>query len=227
MHGPNSTSRSARWVAQRFGWGSAALDGAHRGLAVCKAAGSFVAGGAEVSVDDRGRLRIRRIVGASYPGHAVNPQQIQGSFVFGLSALLYGECVIERGRVEQENFDGRRWETSTCGPPDLALDAATGRQNSRFRACSSGFELPRSTCLAPPWPNSAAADSSRSLSRLPRSIMYPPVHLQESVLAPMIPRRRRKRHDMANPDRVQAPPDAWPVSRLAARCARRHGRRTS
>ncbi len=99
-------------VAQRVGWGSAAPDGVHRGLAVCKAFGSYVAACAEVSVDDHGRLRILRIVAATDPGHAVNPQQIaaqiEGSFVFGLSALLYGSCTIERGRVEQENFDTYR-----------------------------------------------------------------------------------------------------------------------
>ena len=96
-------------VAQRVGWDKAAPAGIHRGLAVCKAFGSYVAACAEVSVDDRGRPRIHRIVAATDPGHAVNPQQIEaqieGSFVFGLSALLYGECTIRDGRVEQENFD--------------------------------------------------------------------------------------------------------------------------
>jgi isoquinoline 1-oxidoreductase beta subunit len=62
-----------------------------------------------VSVDKGGRLRIHRIVAATDPGHAVNPQQIEaqveGSFVFGLSALLYGECTLENGRIQQRNFD--------------------------------------------------------------------------------------------------------------------------
>ena len=51
-------------------------------------------------------------VGAIYldaPGNAVNPAQIErqvaGSFVFGLSALLYGECTVKNGAVEQTNFD--------------------------------------------------------------------------------------------------------------------------
>jgi isoquinoline 1-oxidoreductase beta subunit len=96
-------------VAERVGWDSPAPAGVHRGLAVCKAFASYVAACAEVSVDDRGRLRIHRIVAATDPGHAVNPQQIEaqveGSFVFGLSALLYGGCTIKGGRVEQENFD--------------------------------------------------------------------------------------------------------------------------
>ena len=60
-------------------------------------------------VDDTGHLKIHRIVAATDPGHAVNPQQIEaqieGSFVFGLSALLYGECTIGNGGVEQDNFD--------------------------------------------------------------------------------------------------------------------------
>jgi isoquinoline 1-oxidoreductase beta subunit len=71
--------------------------------------GSYVAAVAEVSVSDDGRLKIHRIVAATDPGHAVNPQQIvaqvEGSFVYGLSAALHGECTVAGGRIEQENFD--------------------------------------------------------------------------------------------------------------------------
>jgi isoquinoline 1-oxidoreductase beta subunit len=52
---------------------------------------------------------MHRIVAATDPGHMVNPaqieRQVEGSFVYGLSAALYGECTIKDGRVEQENFD--------------------------------------------------------------------------------------------------------------------------
>jgi isoquinoline 1-oxidoreductase beta subunit len=96
-------------VAKKAGWGKPAGKGVHRGLAVCKTFGSHVAACAEVSVDDKGRLTIHRIVAATDPGYAVNPQQIEaqveGSFVFGLSALLYGECTIKDGAVEQSNFN--------------------------------------------------------------------------------------------------------------------------
>jgi isoquinoline 1-oxidoreductase beta subunit len=95
-------------VAEKAGWGKPAANGVHRGLAVCKAFASYVAACAEVSVDAKGRLKIHRIVAATDPGHAVNPQQIEaqveGSFVYGLSALLYGECTIKDGAVEQSNF---------------------------------------------------------------------------------------------------------------------------
>ncbi|MGD2117406.1 MAG: molybdopterin-dependent oxidoreductase [Chromatiales bacterium] len=95
-------------VADKAGWGKPAPAGVYRGLAVCKAFASHVAACAEVSVDDDGLLKIHRIVAATDPGYAVNPQQIEaqveGSFVFGLSALLYGECTLKNGSVEQDNF---------------------------------------------------------------------------------------------------------------------------
>jgi len=31
--------------------------------------------------------------------------QIEGSFVYGLSAALYGECTVKDGAIEQKNFD--------------------------------------------------------------------------------------------------------------------------
>jgi isoquinoline 1-oxidoreductase beta subunit len=71
--------------------------------------GSYVAAVAEVSVGEDGKVKIHRIVAATDPGYAVNPQQIEaqveGSFVYGLSALLYGECTVAEGKIEQENFD--------------------------------------------------------------------------------------------------------------------------
>jgi isoquinoline 1-oxidoreductase beta subunit len=80
-----------------------------RGLAQTMGFGSYVAACAEVSVSDEGRLKIHRIVAATDSGHAVNPQQIEaqveGSFVYGLSAALYGECTVKDGRIEQSNFD--------------------------------------------------------------------------------------------------------------------------
>ena len=95
-------------VAERIGWSSPPPQGVHRGLAQIMGYGSYVAAAAEVSVSD-GQLRIHRIVAATDPGHAVNPaqieRQVEGSFVYGLSACLYGECTVKGGRMEQENFD--------------------------------------------------------------------------------------------------------------------------
>ena len=99
-------------VAERAGWGrpAAKINGqsVHRGLAQIMGFGSYVAACAEVSVSDDGALKIHRIVAATDPGHAVNPQQIEaqveGSFAYGLSAALYGACTVKDGRIEQDNF---------------------------------------------------------------------------------------------------------------------------
>ncbi|MFL5083064.1 MAG: molybdopterin cofactor-binding domain-containing protein [Microvirga sp.] len=96
-------------VAEGVGWGKPAAKGVFRGLAQTMGYGSYVAGAAEVSLDDKGQLKIHRIVAATDPGHVVNPEQVarqvEGSFVYGLSAALYGECTVKGGRIEQENFD--------------------------------------------------------------------------------------------------------------------------
>ncbi|WP_119273780.1 xanthine dehydrogenase family protein molybdopterin-binding subunit [Taklimakanibacter deserti] len=95
-------------VAERIGWTNPPPQGVHRGLAQIMGFGSYVAAAAEVSVDN-GQLKIHRIVAATDPGHIVNPaqieRQVEGSFVYGLSACLYGECIVNGGRMEQENFD--------------------------------------------------------------------------------------------------------------------------
>jgi len=96
-------------VAERAGWGRPAPKGVFRGMAQTMGFGSYVAACAEVSVSDAGELTIHRIVAATDCGHAVNPQQIEaqveGSFAYGLSAALYGECTVKNGRIEQTNFD--------------------------------------------------------------------------------------------------------------------------
>ncbi len=96
-------------VAEKAGWGAPAPQGVYRGLAQHMGYGSYVAACAEVSVGDDGKLKIHRIVAATDCGYAVNPQQIaaqvEGSFVDGLTALLYGEITLKDGKVEQENFD--------------------------------------------------------------------------------------------------------------------------
>ena len=95
-------------AVEKAGWGKAPA-GVYQGLAQIMGYGSYVAAVAEVSVSDAGQLKIHRIVAATDCGHAVNPAQIErqiaGSFVYGLSAALYGECTVKDGAIEQTNFD--------------------------------------------------------------------------------------------------------------------------
>jgi isoquinoline 1-oxidoreductase subunit beta len=99
-------------VAERAGWDKPAAKGVYRGLCQTMGFGSYVAACAEISVSDAGELKIHRIVAATDSGYAVNPQQIEaqveGSFAYGLSAALYGECTVKDGRIEQTNFGNYR-----------------------------------------------------------------------------------------------------------------------
>jgi isoquinoline 1-oxidoreductase beta subunit len=95
-------------VAAKANYGKAPAGRFH-GLAQIMGFGSYVAACAEVSVNEQGSLKIHKIVGGTNCGHAVNPAQIErqiaGSFVYGLTAALYGECTVKNGAIEQTNFD--------------------------------------------------------------------------------------------------------------------------
>ncbi len=111
----------------------------------------------EAEVDEHGEVHLRRVTSAIDTGITVNPDtivaQFQGGLIFGLTAALFGEITIDKGRVQQSNFNDYRMlridevpkidvhviksgedpggigETgATAGPPALrnAIYAATG-----------------------------------------------------------------------------------------------------
>lgn len=148
-------------VAEKGGWGKPAPAGVHRGIAQAMAFGSYVAALAEVSVDGN-KVKIHRLVGATDPGHGVNPAQIErqvaGSFVYGLTALFRGAITVKGGKVEQENFDtydmmriaempkvevivmpsGGFWggvgEPTICVAAPAVLNAITAATGKRYRS---------------------------------------------------------------------------------------------
>jgi isoquinoline 1-oxidoreductase beta subunit len=83
-----------------------------RGIAAQVAFGSFIATVIEVAVDDHGDIHLKKIVSAVDTGIVVNPDtviaQLQGGIIFGLTAALYGEITIDKGRVRQSNFHDYR-----------------------------------------------------------------------------------------------------------------------
>ena len=144
-------------VAEKSNWGAPLPARAGRGVSVQPSFGSFIATVVEAHVDEFGEVHLRRITAAVDTGIAVNPDtivaQLQGGLVFGLTAALYGEVTINKGRVRQSNFNDYRMlridqvpkidvhviksgedpggigETgTTAGPPALrnAIYAATG-----------------------------------------------------------------------------------------------------
>jgi isoquinoline 1-oxidoreductase beta subunit len=144
-------------VAEKSDWGKPLPARVGRGVCAQPSFGSFIATVVEAEVDDKGEVHLRRVTSAVDTGIAVNPDtivaQLQGGLIFGLTAALFGEITIERGRVQQSNFNDYRMlridevpkievhviksgedpggigeAGSTAGPPALrnAIYAATG-----------------------------------------------------------------------------------------------------
>ncbi len=94
-------------VAHKSGWGTALPAGRARGVALHESYGSIVAQVVEVSVQNK-TPQVHRVVCVMDCGVVVNPdivaQQLEGGIVFGLTAALFGQISIERGRVMQTSF---------------------------------------------------------------------------------------------------------------------------
>ncbi len=96
-------------AAEKGDWGKPLPAGRHRGIAQFMGYASYSAAVAEVSVNERGKVKVHRMVLALNCGHAVNPDQIaaqvEGSVAYGLSAAFYGEMTVKDGRMVETNFD--------------------------------------------------------------------------------------------------------------------------
>jgi len=99
-------------AAEKAGWGTPLPARTGRGVGVQVAFGSFIAAVTQAQVDENGAVRLQRIVMAVDTGIVVNPDtviaQLQGGMVFGLTAALYGDISIKKGRVQQSNFHDYR-----------------------------------------------------------------------------------------------------------------------
>src|SRR5712672_130489 len=99
-------------AAEKSNWGQPLPARIGRGVCAQPSFGSFIATVVEAEVDQQGEVHLRRIISAVDTGIAVNPDtivaQIEGGLIFGLTAALYGEITIDKGRVQQSNFNDYR-----------------------------------------------------------------------------------------------------------------------
>ena len=99
-------------AAEKSGWGQPLLPRVGRGVCLQPSFASFIATVVEAEVDERGQVLLRRITSAVDTGIAVNPDtivaQLEGGLIFGLTAALYGDITIDKGRVQQSNFNDYR-----------------------------------------------------------------------------------------------------------------------
>lgn len=97
-------------VAEKSGWGKRSFPrGQGQGMAFHFSHRGYIAEVAEVSVSQKGELKVERVVVVSDIGaQIINPSgaenQVQGSVIDGLSTLMYAELNIEHGAIVQSNF---------------------------------------------------------------------------------------------------------------------------
>jgi isoquinoline 1-oxidoreductase beta subunit len=113
MLGKNPRMKAALdLVAEKSNWGQQLPARVGRGVCVQPSFGSFIATVVEAEVDQQGEVHLRRVTSAVDTGIAVNPDtivaQFEGGLIFGLTAALYGEITIDKGRVQQSNFNDYR-----------------------------------------------------------------------------------------------------------------------
>ncbi|MBB2204828.1 xanthine dehydrogenase family protein molybdopterin-binding subunit [Gluconacetobacter takamatsuzukensis] len=99
-------------AAEKAEWGTKLPDGVGRGVALQYVFGSYLATVMEVEMSAMDTVRVRRAVVAVDCGRVVNPDQvisqIEGGLIFGLSAALFNEVTLEKGRVQEKNFNTYR-----------------------------------------------------------------------------------------------------------------------
>src|SRR5712672_1109026 len=99
-------------AAEKSNWGEPLPARVGRGVCVQPSFASFIATVVEAEVDEQGEVRLRRVTSAVDTGIAVNPDtimaQLEGGLIFSLTAALYGEIIIDKGRVQQSNFNDYR-----------------------------------------------------------------------------------------------------------------------
>ncbi len=99
-------------AAEKAGWGQPLPPRVGRGVCLQPSFASFIATVVEAEVDEQGEIKLRRVTSVVDTGIAANPDtimaQVEGGLIFGLTAALYGEITIDKGRVQQSNFHDYR-----------------------------------------------------------------------------------------------------------------------
>jgi isoquinoline 1-oxidoreductase subunit beta len=125
--------------------------------------GSYFSMVADVTVD-QGDVKVNRVVCAVDCGMVVNPNtveaQIQGGIIFAITAALYSEVTIDKGRVQQNNFtDYRILRINETPPIDVHIVKST--------EAPGGIGEPGTAAAQPAIANAIFAATGKRLHRLP------------------------------------------------------------
>jgi isoquinoline 1-oxidoreductase beta subunit len=123
---PARMSAVLRLVGERSGWARRAkTPGRGMGIACYFSHRGYFAEVADVTVDDRKRVKINKVwVAGDIGRHVINPlhaeSQVQGGVIDGISQMMQ-EITIERGRVVQGNFNDYQLLRMRHAPPEIEV----------------------------------------------------------------------------------------------------------
>ena len=155
-------------ASDKSGWGKPLAAGRARGVALMEGYDTYMAQVAEVSMKD-GAPMVHKVTVVADLGRMVNPDtveaQIQSSIIFGLSAALWGEITLDKGRVQQNNFHQYRVMRNNEAPEiEIVLVNSTER--------SGGIGEPATALIAPAVANAMFAITGKRLRRMPFTPEY-------------------------------------------------------
>lgn len=172
MEGQPRAQAVLRLLAEKSDWNRPLPAGQGRGVAVSAVFGSYVATLVELEMHGDSGLRIKRLVSVVDCGFATNPNsviaQIEGGTLFGLSASLFNEILVENGQVQQNNFHTyRQLRISEAPPVEVHLMPSL--------EAPGGVGEAGTALIGPALVNALHAASGKRIRRLPlsRSGYYP------------------------------------------------------
>ena len=150
-------------AAEKSGWGTPAAAGRSRGVALMEGYDTYLAQVAEISMVN-GEPKVHRVTVVADLGRMVNPDtveaQIQSSIIFGLSAALWGEITVDKGRVQQTNFHNYRIMRGNEVPQiDIVLVPSTEKPG--------GIGEPATALIGPAVANAIFAANGKRVRRMP------------------------------------------------------------
>jgi isoquinoline 1-oxidoreductase beta subunit len=156
-------------VARQAGWDTPLPEGHGRGIAInewfpMEEAKTVVAQVAEISINNRGKLKIERVDCVIDCGIAVNPDsvraQMEGSIIMGMSAALMEQVTLDDGRVAQSNFDDYRIAKLRDAPE---INVSIVKSDS----APTGTGEPGTSPIVPAITNAIFAATGKRVRRLP------------------------------------------------------------
>ena len=152
-----------KMAADKAGWGTPAAAGRFRGIALMEGYDTYMAQVAEISMKD-GLPVVHKVTVVADLGRMVNPDtveaQIQSSIIFGLTAALYGEINVDKGRVQQSNYHQYQMLRMNEAPA-IAITLVPSTEKP------GGIGEPATALIGPAVSNAMFAATGKRLRRMP------------------------------------------------------------